>query len=120
MINQIEWINLLGIANLSDEGRLFKMKILLPVFVGFGAMGRSVLANLASNYVTDKLFDDLTIRTTERTIVGMGLAAGGSVLSLKYLSRMPSSLDGAILRASSYVSGEYLYSMDFTLLGRLF
>jgi hypothetical protein len=111
---------LLGDATLSDEGRLFEMQVPLPIAAGFGAATGSVLSNLASDYVTDKLFDDSTIRTTERTVVGVGLAAGGSVLGLKYLSGLPPSLDGAILGAGSYIGGEYLYSMDSTLLGRLF
>jgi hypothetical protein len=111
---------LLGDATLSDEGRLFEMKVPLPISASFGAVTGSVISNLASDYVTDKLFDDSTIKTTERTVVRVGLTAGGSVLVLKYLSGMPPSLDSAILGAGFYVGGEYLYSMDSTLLDRLF
>jgi drug/metabolite transporter (DMT)-like permease len=111
---------LLGDTTLSDEGKLFDMNIPLPIFAGLGAGLGSVVSNVASDYVVDKMFDDSTIRTTERTIVGVGLAAVGSVAGLKYLSGLPPSLDRAILGAGSYIGGEYMYFMDSLLLGRLF
>jgi hypothetical protein len=80
----------------------------------------SVVANVASDYITDKLFDDSTIRTVERNIVGLGLGAASSVAGAKYLSGIPPSIDVALLGAGSYVGREYLFSMDDSLLGRLY
>jgi hypothetical protein len=80
----------------------------------------SVVANVASDYITDKLFDDSTIKTTEKNLVGITLGAGGAIAGRKYLSGLPPSVDLALLGGASYIGGEYLYSQDSSLLGRLY
>jgi hypothetical protein len=111
---------LLGDISASETGFLLGMNVPLPVSVGLGVGVGSIVSNLASDYVTDKLFSDSTIRTMERNIVGLGLGAAGSVAGAKYLSGIPPSLDIALLGAGSYVAGEYLYAQDSALLGRLY
>jgi hypothetical protein len=103
---------LLGDISASEQGSLLGMNIPLPLNVGLEVGLGSVVANLGSDYVTDKLFDDSTIRTIERNVVGLGLGAAGSVAGAKYLSGIPPSLDVALLGAGSYVGGEYLYGQD--------
>ena len=111
---------LLGDAKLEDKGEVLGMSVPLAISAGLGAGVGTVVSDLASDFVVDRLFDDSTIRTTERMIVGTSLAAGGSVLGLRYLSGLPPSIDGAILGGVSHIGGGYLYSMDSGLLGRLY
>jgi hypothetical protein len=111
---------LLGDISANKQGSLLGVNVPLLVSVGLGVGLGSVVSNVASDYVSDKLFDDSTIRTMERNIVGIGLGAAGSVAGAKYLSGIPPSLDVDLLRAGSYVRGEYLISMDDSLLGRLY
>lgn len=111
---------LLGDANLDEKGSVLGMSVPLAVSAGLGAGVGTVVSDLTSDFVVNRLFDDSTIRNTERMIVGTSLAAGGSVLGLKYLSGLPPSLDGAILGAASHVGANYMYSMDDGLLGRLY
>jgi hypothetical protein len=111
---------LLGDISANEQGSLLGINVPLPVSVGLGVGLGSVVANVASDYVTDKLFDDSTIRTVEKNVVGLGLGAAGSVAGAKYLSGIPPSLDVALLGAGSYVGGEYLFSLDDSLLGRLY
>jgi hypothetical protein len=70
--------------------------------------------------ITDKLFDDSTIRTMEKNVVSLGLGAASSVASAKYLSGIPLFIDVAFLGARLYVGGEWLYNQDSSLLGRLY
>ena len=111
---------LLGDISASEQGSLLGMNVPLPVSVGLGVGMGSVAANLASDYVTDKLFDDSTIRTMERNVVGIALGSAGAVAGGKYLSGLPPSLDLALLGGASYIGGEWLYSQDDALLGRLY
>jgi hypothetical protein len=111
---------LLGDVSVSEQGSLLGVNIPLPLSVGLGVGVGSIVANVASDYVVDKLFDDSTIRTMERNVVGVTLGAGGAVAGGKYLSGLPPSLDLAILGGASYIGGEYLYGQDDGLLGRLY
>jgi hypothetical protein len=52
---------------------------------------RIFIANVAGDYVTDELFDDNTIKTTEKNLVGIALGAGSAIAGGKYLSGLPSS-----------------------------
>jgi hypothetical protein len=111
---------LLGDISASEQGSLLGMNVPLPVSVGLGVGLGSVVANFASDYVTDKLFDDSTIRTIEKNVVGLGLGAADSVAGAKYLSEIPPFVDVALLGAGSYIGGKYLFLMDDSLLGKLY
>jgi hypothetical protein len=104
----------------SEQGSLLGMNVPLLVFIGLGVGVGSVIVNIASDYLVDRLFSDSTIKTMERNIVEIGLGATGAVLGGKYLSGLPPSLDLAILSGTSYFGSEYLYDQDNMLLGRLF
>jgi hypothetical protein len=111
---------LLGDISASEQGSLLDMNVPLPISVGLGVGKRSVVANVASDFVTNKLFDDSTIRTIEKNLVGITLGADGAVAGGKYLSGLPPSLDLSLLGSVSYVGGEWLYNQDSALLGRLY
>jgi len=111
---------LLGGEQLGEKGAFLSIELPALVAAGLGIGAGSLAANVLTDYVTPMLFDDSTIRSVENTVIKGSLAAGGSIAGLYYLSGIGPSVNGGLLGLGSFVGGEYLYSMDSSLLGRLF
>eukprot|EP01127_Copromyxa_protea_P010733 TRINITY_DN2642_c0_g1_i1.p1 TRINITY_DN2642_c0_g1~~TRINITY_DN2642_c0_g1_i1.p1 ORF type:complete len:176 (+),score=22.34 TRINITY_DN2642_c0_g1_i1:457-984(+) len=109
---------LLGGEQLGEKGAFLSIELPAPVAAGLGIGAGSLAANVLTDYVTPMLFDDSTIRSVENTVIKGSLAASGSIAGLYYLSGIGPSVNGGLLGLGSFVGGEYLYSMDSSLLGR--
>lgn len=104
-----------------ETASLLNMSLSAPIVVGASVGVGSIISDLTSDYVINKMDESGSIKTLENTALKVGISGAATLISLKTLSGIDPSLNTFLVGATSKLAGDAVFQgYDNVLLGMLF